>query len=430
MTTTKERGTTEPQKRTIRKGGGGWIGKVRDLPGLYGRYKNADGKTVQVKVAPTDDAAGWKVAEDKLADLKSDARRRLPDAQGLRHATLAEFLGDEPDDASASDERVAKSERYFALAESRVGERHMDDIRGRLNDAANHFGKTDIAKISHADADAYFVKLAQRTRSVIVLDANEQPVLDEDGKPKTETRPITVGVLRNHRVALSACWSAAIDRGFATTNPWRRVRLAKTEQFPARLLTRGEVARIVARVRADIRPMIEFLAETGLRLGEAQALTWQRVESKSKLKFNQILVARSKSGRTRTVPCSARAREILATLWDGHVAKATGPDYVFPHFNRHHVWRLFKDACLAAGIGYRVRVHDLRHYVGTSLAQAGVPIPTIMGILGHSQISTTQRYAAHLPGDAAAAAFAALDASRDVVRVPVKVRTKTAAATR
>ncbi len=38
------------------------------------------------------------------------------------------------------------------------------------------------------------------------------------------------------------------------------------------------------------------------------------------------------------------------------------------------------------------RFHDLRHTVGTCLAQQNVPVPVIQQILDHSDIKTTMRY--------------------------------------
>ncbi len=40
-----------------------------------------------------------------------------------------------------------------------------------------------------------------------------------------------------------------------------------------------------------------------------------------------------------------------------------------------------------------VRIHDLRHTFASFGAGGGVGLPLIGGILGHSQASTTQRYA-------------------------------------
>lgn len=42
----------------------------------------------------------------------------------------------------------------------------------------------------------------------------------------------------------------------------------------------------------------------------------------------------------------------------------------------------------------------MRHAFCSRLAQAGVPIPTIRVLAGHKSISTTMRYAGHVPGGA------------------------------
>jgi site-specific recombinase XerD len=41
--------------------------------------------------------------------------------------------------------------------------------------------------------------------------------------------------------------------------------------------------------------------------------------------------------------------------------------------------------------------HDLRHTFATRLAQSGVDLLKICELLGHEDISTTQRYAHHCP---------------------------------
>ncbi len=52
---------------------------------------------------------------------------------------------------------------------------------------------------------------------------------------------------------------------------------------------------------------------------------------------------------------------------------------------------LWNDIKEKAGVE-NLRFHDLRHTVGTRLANAGVPVPVIEEILAHSDIRTTQRY--------------------------------------
>ena len=55
------------------------------------------------------------------------------------------------------------------------------------------------------------------------------------------------------------------------------------------------------------------------------------------------------------------------------------------------------ELCKAAKIE-GVRLHDLRHTYASTLASAGLSLPIIGALLGHTQPATTQRYA-HLFDD-------------------------------
>ena len=51
----------------------------------------------------------------------------------------------------------------------------------------------------------------------------------------------------------------------------------------------------------------------------------------------------------------------------------------------------------AAGLGFPVRMHDLRHAHASWLLAGGADLKTVMERLGHSQIQTTQKYLHTLP---------------------------------
>jgi integrase len=61
----------------------------------------------------------------------------------------------------------------------------------------------------------------------------------------------------------------------------------------------------------------------------------------------------------------------------------------------------------AAGMPEGLRIHDLRHSFASVLANLGTPLNEIGVLLGHTQISTTQRYAHHAPQRLLATAAAA-----------------------
>jgi len=95
---------------------------------------------------------------------------------------------------------------------------------------------------------------------------------------------------------------------------------------------------------------------------------------------------------------SAPARQLLERRFHNRAADAP---FVFPGpgplGHRNNIRRAWERICKAAEIT-GLRIHDLRHSYASQLASAGVGLHIIGGLLGHSQPSTTFRYA-HLFDD-------------------------------
>ena len=86
-------------------------------------------------------------------------------------------------------------------------------------------------------------------------------------------------------------------------------------------------------------------------------------------------------------------------------------DLVFCHPDTGHPYdasklrRRLKAVVRSAGVR-EVRFHDLRHTFGTRMAGAGVPMRTLQEWMGHSDLTTTLRYADYSPDQAQGARFA------------------------
>ena len=88
---------------------------------------------------------------------------------------------------------------------------------------------------------------------------------------------------------------------------------------------------------------------------------------------------------------------------DGHIPRA---------WFRRHIWN---PALAAAGLTFQVRFHDLRHAHASWLLAGGADIQVVKERMGHSSITTTQKYLHTLP-NADAAAVTALDTIRNRTR--------------
>jgi len=185
------------------------------------------------------------------------------------------------------------------------------------------------------------------------------------------------------------------------SNPCRHV-----ERFPQRrrerFLSPDELARLGDTLatyrRSPYHPAtIKLLVFTGARLSEVLGLQWDWVN----LERGEARLPDSKTG-AKTIHLPPPALEVLAGL-----PRLEGNPYVLGGRRSttfiEKPWRAIREA---AGLA-DVRLHDLRHAFASVAASAGMGLPIIGKMLGHTQAQTTQRYA-HLASDPVKAAAAAV----------------------
>jgi integrase len=145
-----------------------------------------------------------------------------------------------------------------------------------------------------------------------------------------------------------------------------------------------------------LRNALPFLIDTGLRISEACALTWEHVglEPKSGATLGWVYVEKGKSKYAkRHVPLTARARDILEKIKEKSKSK-----YVFPAKNnneqlsRHWASEQFRVLRDAMKLPDDCVVHSTRHTFCTRLGESGVGAFEIQRLAGHSSIVISQKY--------------------------------------
>ena len=206
---------------------------------------------------------------------------------------------------------------------------------------------------------------------------------------------------------LSAMLSWAIRRDFITDNPCQRV-VKHQAKFHARFLTEFENERLWATLETmegagtlsnEAADIIRLLILTGARRREISELRWAEVSFERRVLI--LPPERTKAGgrnRYRTIPLSPSASALLQRRRRMGEFVFPMPSADKPIQNLYDVWQRVRKA---ANID-DVRLHDLRHTFASTALAAGAPLASVGRALGHSNASSTQRYA-HLRDESALA---------------------------
>jgi integrase len=134
---------------------------------------------------------------------------------------------------------------------------------------------------------------------------------------------------------------------------------------------------------------MRLLILTGARLREILGLKWDYVDIERGL----LLLPDSKTG-PKAIVLNVPALAVLSALPRVGSYVIVGADSGEPRHDLNRPWKLISKHAGLDG----VRLHDLRHTHASFGASAGLGLPIIGKLLGHTQPSTTQRYA-HLDID-------------------------------
>ena len=205
---------------------------------------------------------------------------------------------------------------------------------------------------------------------------------------------------RNRYLAmLRSIFRFSVAQGFSDQDPSRSIKLRRevpvklyevTHEFIGRL---GNAVRWLEKSDPNTAFLVELLLLTGMRIGEALSLLWNDVDFSTR----QITLRRTKTGKARHVPISGDCLTLLAQRIE-MTADFSRDNWVFSSSrNNSHMTRPvrpWKQACQAVGLPPSLRFHDLRHIFASLCVKEGIPLFTVQGLLGHSSIRMTSRYAA------------------------------------
>jgi len=230
-----------------------------------------------------------------------------------------------------------------------------------------HFGNKDIKEINNLDIEKFKAKK-----------------IGEKLSPKT---------INNHLTVFHKSLQCAIEWGYIKEFPI--FKKLKTPPSKFDFLNAEECQQLINASYDIWRPMIKVALGTGLRFGELIALTWDDIDFEKRAltvrqAFSKGVLGSPKSNKTRLVPMTMSVYETLdrMKLRRGFIFPQPNGEHMSHGSCNHHIHRI----CKMAGLR-KIGWHCLRHTFASHLAQRGANLVAIQGLLGHSEIRTTMRYA-------------------------------------
>ena len=229
--------------------------------------------------------------------------------------------------------------------------------------------------------------------------------------------PLSPSTVRIAHTAVTRARDHAVKAGMLDVNPLRGLSRPRIEDRKGvRSMTSQEVDLALAAVRGRrVETLTIVVAYTGMRVGEALALTWGDIGA------DTILVRGTKSSAAfRSVPLlpepaaalrswkAAQAREklLLGAGWSaGDLVFTTGDGK--PQ-GASHARRDLVRALRKANLPTSRPFHSFRHSMATRLINRGVPLAVVSKIIGHSSIQVTADIYGHIEPAITAEAMASV----------------------
>jgi len=176
--------------------------------------------------------------------------------------------------------------------------------------------------------------------------------------------------------------------GFRVSNPVKHVTFFR-EAGRTRIISPEEERAYLATTSQPLRDIARIMLDTGMRPEEVFRIEKAHLDFVQRSIFNPF-------GKTRAARRKLTMTNDVWSILRGLAASSKSP-YVFPSPDRPErpigsVRKAHDAAVRRANIAPAFRLYDLRHTYASRAVMAGVDLPTLAALLGHTSVQMTMRY--------------------------------------
>lgn len=231
-------------------------------------------------------------------------------------------------------------------------------------------------------------------------------------------------------ITLSQAFDKAITLNMIFKNPCEDIHIPKKEKRKATAFTKEEqqVFLSFCTGKNSYENLFIFAFNTGMRLGELMALTWDDIHDNAvtisknltvvnnydpaiKTKTKTLINSTKTEHSNRIIPLSKEAANVIKRQMENN---ENNSPFVFysaagtPLIKRN-IYRTFNNILKRADIKSPVTIHSMRHSFATRLLEKGADIKTVSNLLGHKSIKITLDIYSHVSPDLKVKTISLLD---------------------
>ena len=186
--------------------------------------------------------------------------------------------------------------------------------------------------------------------------------------------------------------------GYVKSNPAKLVSSPKTPKDLPRFLTIDEILSLLDKPRGDTfkatrdRAILELLYSSGLRVSELTSLDISDLDIKGSL-----VRVKGKGRKERIVPVGSKAMNAIQNYLPERISLRKKSPALFLNnrggrLTQRSVRRILLHYSRMSNLKGDLSPHTLRHTFATHLLHEGADLRSIQELLGHTSLSTTQKY--------------------------------------
>lgn len=200
--------------------------------------------------------------------------------------------------------------------------------------------------------------------------------------------------VRRCYVHLSSAFETAKRWEYVSENPFRKIDKPKIKETAPKYIKKDEFQKLLSVIDdTDFRELVVAAVSTGMRGGEIRSLLWKQVDLINRIiHIQNTETFQTKSKKNRVIPMSEYLYRLLAKRKERAVC-----DFVFhdrmEQISENDLSKTFKRYVIEAGLNPKYNFHSCRHTFASWLVQSGVSLYEVQRLMGHSNISVTEKYA-------------------------------------